>query len=236
MCGCRNGTVTSVKIAIVKDSSESYPDIRDHMGRPYTNIGFSGSTLKLKAMLEGTGRFDSAVVWSLKDGSGGSKISADGLLSISPELSELKENLTVTATSKQTPGVSGNLIMTIVHDANAYKGKWVREWKSFKDTIIIRDESYTVKMGNGDSYTINQTKWLLFNNGNSLMRADYPDAYWMNGIIERVNGKKIQNNHLGGLKPGDNVIGLIFSINKNKNLGKVGMQHSGQFHVYDKVQ
>jgi hypothetical protein len=235
MYGCSSGTVTSVKIETVRDSGESGPDIRHFNGKPIKNLGFSGTTLKLKAMLEATGRIDSAVVWSIKDGSSGSNVTQEGVLNISKDMSDLMDTLTVTATSKQTPEVSGNLKLTIVHDANPYNGKWARDWKSYKDTIIIEDDSYTVKVSNGNSYSVTETKWLLFSNGDFNMKADYPDVYWMNGVFNKVKGKQFFNSYIDGLKSGETIRGLQFSISKDKSkLGVSGLGSSMQ--VYDRIK
>lgn len=184
MSGCSNGTVTSVKIEAVADSLGPGPVI-DKSSYSYPDIVFQGSTKKLMAKLEGTGKFDSSVVWSVKDGTTKSKVSEEGVLSISPE--QNLDAIVVTATSKHTPDRFGEFQLEVINDPKTLIGKWVRSWKSFRDTIIIDDKSVSVKLSNGKSFAYNKTKWLIVHNEDSYYKDDYPGGFKIIGLFEKGN-------------------------------------------------
>lgn len=203
MLGCSNGTVTSVKIEEIKDAKMSSPNI--YLGGiPIETIGFSGSTLKLKATVEGTGKFDSTVTWALQGGPSGSKISENGILNIAPQINRKNnkgtvenflDTLVVTATSKQNKKILESLVFTIVHDANAYIGKWVTDLDKFKDTLIIEENSYTYKMKNGNSLSMTPTKWKITGSpGDEFLSGDYPiGGYLIVGKVNNIQGTIIYN-------------------------------------------
>jgi hypothetical protein len=152
---------------------------------------FRGSSVQLKAVVNGEGKPDTTLNWVIVEPvAKGTTITKEGLLTVSND--ETAQLITIKAVSVGDTSKAASLGIKIQTDPKSFYGSWGSILDNEAGKLDLSENSLVRKyLSRGGSYTVSDIKWVPAYNEDPATNKDFPNGFYVTGIVSKSSYRSI---------------------------------------------